>query len=184
MSVTALAVGTAVSVGKELIKHASFGCEVLIHNRTGDCLLHDEYLNAHGNLNPSGELPAIGPWCETHDPSYPQTDSFYFPQVVGLYGTMAPAVMMQWKFAGKPLWLFVFAYLGGVGQDNAGYFTLLKEQIPDLQNWWKTKVEKNVTWFYHGDMLNLTKTVDGIIISGDLDNNNPATFNIYLDLAN
>lgn len=183
MSVTALAVGTAVAVGKELIGHAGYGCEVMIHNRTNDCLLHDEYYCAHGNINPSDQLPAIPPWCETKDNDYPQTDSFYFPQVAALYGKIAPAVMMQWKLAGKELYLFVFAYLGNVGQKNAGFFELRNNQIPDLQSWWKNDVEKNKTWFYAGDMKNLTKTVDGIIISGDLDNENTATFNVYLDLA-
>jgi hypothetical protein len=183
MGATTIAVGTAVAVGKALIGHADFGCEVLIHNRTKHCLLHDEYYAAHGGLSPSGELPAIPAAVDVADSDYPQTDGFYFPQVVAIYGKRAPAVVMQWKFAGMPLFLFVFAYLGGIGQDNAGFFQLRPTEIDDLQAWWSTKVEKNKTWFYHGDMKNLTHTVDGVIISGDLDNANTATFNVYLDEA-
>lgn len=181
MSLSTMAVGTAVAVGKALIGHASFGCEVLINNRTSGCLLHDEYFVGHGNINPSGELPAIPPYILIDDAEYPQTHGFNFPQVVGIYGKKAPAVMMQWKFAGKKLYLFVFAYLGGIGQQNAGFFSLSTKEITDLQWWWNNKVEKNKTWFYHGDMKNLTKTVDGITISGDIDDLNTATFNINLD---
>lgn len=182
MSVAALGASAALAVGKELVKHAQFACEVIIENRTPFCLIHKEYYAAHGDINPSGLLPAIPPWCEINDAAYPADDHASFPQVVGVYGTpIAPAVVMQWKFVGQDLYLLVFAYLGGIGQDNGGYFQLTTKPVEDLQKWWGA-VEKNKTWFYHGDFQNLATTIGGVHVSGSLDNNNPAEFRIALEI--
>ena len=175
MVATATIVGTSIAVGKALYSTLGFNAEIVITNETKEALIHDTYYAGHGDIVPSGELPAIAPWFPCADP----TDHLVFQEAVVVTGKIAPAVVMQWKFANRELYLLVFPFLGGVGQQNAGYFTLLKKPI-EPKTWWG-KVEKDKTWFYHGDVNHHCETtVDGIHITGEIDNANPARFNITL----
>jgi hypothetical protein len=180
MVATATIVGSAVTVGKALYSTLGYNAEVIITNETSDALLHHTYYAGHGDIVPSGNLPAIAPWYPSaDDPS----DHLVFQAAVTLSGKRAPAVVMEWKFASREMYLLVFAYLGGAGQQNAGFFQLLRKPI-EPSTWWENNVEKSKTWFYHGDVNHhCDMTLDGIRVTGEIDNGNPAEFSILLTEA-
>lgn len=184
MVATATIVGTSVAVGKALFSDLGFNGEVVITNETSQALIHSSYYAGHGDIVPSGNLPAIAPWYPCADP----TDHLVFQEAVAITGKIAPAVVMQWKFASKDLYLLVFPYLGGAGEQNAGYFKLLSKPIEPM-TWWEEvkrfkKLDKGKHWFYHGDVNHhCAMTLDGIRAEGEIDNANPTTFSITLTEA-
>lgn len=199
MGTSTLVAGIAVKAGMALLESQkqSYGCEVVIHNETDHVLVGKDSKLVRGALDPSEGLPFVAPRVVVPSGDH-EGKKASSPVVTLLYGSdvYSEAALLLWEVLGVEggLYLYVFPYLGGRGQQNGGAFGLWTEWDENkLDNVWSNTDEKHegydkasgIGWYYAGDGLstNCQDTKKGITVLGTLQNEAQSEFHVTLRSA-